>query len=674
MNTNPPHILQLQKRLSDFNENLTSIQKILFAKKAARNPLNLIPFFANKAPESIEDAAGMFLFAGYSMPEAIEHVDYAAEKFCQDSIALSCVSALSEFLGQMYENEKLERGTLKGLIMALHDAPKISIKVGAVDEFSADPADEAAEMSAEVYADATALGIQESFSLNITLNEKQLVAKDFAFQGKSFCLIGPAGSGKTTAQRAVSKALLESGSLSTSNYRIGGIESSAPSIAFCAYTRRAANNLRKAIHKDPELAEAFRHNVMTIHALLEYAPEVYWDSIEGKEKFRFAPRRTAKNPLTITHLVIEESSMVGAYDLWEKLYDALPEGVQIIFIGDINQLPPAFGPSILNFALTQLPIVELTEVYRNQGMVLENAHRILKGQGLIEGPDIQVVRGNKPVQLGQEAMSSVTHKLLKAMTENTGPAGLPVYDPENDIVLSSFNVQPMGTENMNKWIAQFIGSARGAVVHEVIASFQKIYLAIGDKVMVNKRDGVIKDIRPNPGYYGKEPQLPGADLSRFGHRIIGKDAGIDFDDLGHDINYENFSLEALQDEKMERKQQASSIVEVDYGDGLTEEIMNAGDFAPAVFSLGYALTVYKAQGSEWRKVIFLMHKDHSTLLFREAFYTAFTRARTQVTLFAKDYIIAETIKRQRIKGNTLKDKLAYFNSGINDVVEVRCTK
>jgi ATP-dependent exoDNAse (exonuclease V) alpha subunit len=232
----------------------------------------------------------------------------------------------------------------------------------------------------------------------------------------------------------------------------------------------------------------------------------------------------------------------------------------------------------------------------------------------------------------------------------------------------------MGTENMNRWIAQFIGEKRNAVVHEVIASFQKLYLAVGDKVMVNKRDGVITEIRNNPAYFGKQPQLPGADLSRFGHRIIGKDANIDFDDLGHELNYDNFSLEALAEDKAERKQQASHVVVVDYGDDFTEEITAAGDFGPAVFSLGYCLTVYKAQGSEWRKVIFLMHKDHSVLLFREAFYTAFTRARTQVTLITKSYIIDETIKRQRIKGNSLKDKLAYFNSGINDVVEVRCTK
>jgi len=531
-------------------------------------------------------------------------------------------------------------------------------------------------------------GTQESFSLNIVLNDKQLVAKDFAFQGKSFCLIGPAGTGKTTAQRAVAGALLEDGRLEMSSYKHLDVATGyssmkdAPSIAFVAYTRRAASNLRKAIHKDPVLAEKLAYNIMTIHALLEYRPETYWDSIEQKEKFRFAPTRTADNPLTITHLVIEEASMLGL-DLWEKLYDALPAGVQIIFVGDINQLPPVFGPSILNYALTQLPIVELTEVYRNQGIVLENAHNILNGRKLVEDKDFHIVRGKNPTQLGQGKMCSVVTNMLKVLAETIGDDGLPEYDVENDMVLSPFNKQGgrgeksdlhLGTNAMNKWIAQFVGQKRGAVVHEIIAGFNRLYLAVGDKVMFNKRDGVIKSINRNMQYHGKEPQIAGKDLSRFGTRILGVDSDLDIEDFGGDLDYSNFSIEALEDEKGERKQQASHSVVIDYGDGMEEEVTAAGDFSEASFSLGYCLTVHKAQGSEWRKVFILLHKDHAIMLFRELFYTGETRARTKVVVISKDYIIDQAIANQRIKGSSLKDKLAFFNSGINDTISVNCTK
>lgn len=522
----------------------------------------------------------------------------------------------------------------------------------------------------------------ESFSLSITLNEKQLHAKEMALMGKSYVLIGAAGTGKTTAQRSVAESLLLDSRLSISTYKTydafgARTYVSAPSIAFVAYTRRAAANLRKAIHMSPILKEELSNNIMTIHSLLEYEPETYWDVLEAKEKFRFTPKRDAKNPLNITHLVIEEASMLGAHDLWPKLYDALPAGVQIIFIGDINQLPPVFGPSILNYALVQLPVVELTQVYRNQGVVLENAHNILAGKPIIETPNYRVVeplytdkKGIK-VQAGQEKLSYIMRQFFESLYDKVDADGEREYDPDECIILSPWNKQAMGTDNMNKHIAQFLGARRKAIVHEILAGINKVYLAIGDKVMFNKRDGIITAIEKNSQYFGRSPQLPGSDLSRFGVRILG---------TGHDslddvmIDYSSFSLEALEEEKAERKQQASHVVTVTYDDGSYDCISATGDFAPAVFSLGYVLTVHKAQGSEWRKVFIIFHKDFAVSLYRELFYTAATRARTKVTIIATRGVIEKSIATQRIKGDSLKDKLEYFNSGADLRDSVYTTK
>lgn len=526
---------------------------------------------------------------------------------------------------------------------------------------------------------SVAIKTNESFSMSVVLNEKQLAAKEMAFAGKSFCLIGAAGTGKTTTQRAVAESLLLDDRLSISKFKTYKEDGqreyvTAPSIAFVAYTRRAAANLAKAILKSEVLAEKLKNNIMTVHSLLEYEPETYFDADEQKEKFRFSPVRTAANPLDITHLVVEESSMLGVADLWPKLYDALPSGVQIIFIGDINQLPPVFGPSILNYALVQLPIVELTQGYRNQGIVLENAWNILEGKTIVESPQYQIVRGNKPVQEGQIRMSEKLAFLFEHMHDSVDSEGNKEYDPEDCIILSPFNKQHLGTTNMNKWIAQFLGKKRDAVVHEIIAGFSKQYLAVGDKVMFNKVDGVIQDIQRNPKYFGREPQAAGADLSRFGHRIMGADSHHDPFEDKEGIDYSEFSLESLADEKIERKQQASHRVKILYADGRYDWVDSAGDLADTVFSLGYCLSVHKAQGSEWRKVFIIFHKDHSIMLFRELFYTAATRARTDVCIIAKDVIINKAIKNQRIKGSSLKDKLEFFNSGQLKYADIVCVK
>jgi len=131
--------------------------------------------------------------------------------------------------------------------------------------------------------------LSETFSLSIVLNSQQLLAKEMAFSGKSFCLIGAAGTGKTTAQREIAAELLRQNCLGTHNFRVQGTGEmiTAPSIAFVAYTRIASGNLRRAIHKDPQLEEIFQHNITTIHNLLEYTPEYYWDYEEQKEFYAF---------------------------------------------------------------------------------------------------------------------------------------------------------------------------------------------------------------------------------------------------------------------------------------------------------------------------------------------------------------------------------------------------
>ena len=496
----------------------------------------------------------------------------------------------------------------------------------------------------------------------------QLLAKEMAFSGKSFCLIGEAGTGKTTAQREIAAELLKSGELRTHEFRIQGqgIHVAAPSIAFVAFTKIASGNLKKAIHKLPELEAALEHNVTTIHNLLEYQPEKYWNHDTNRESMRFIPKRDASNPLDITHLVIEESSMVGL-DLWEKLFDALRPNVQIIFIGDINQLRPVFGDSILSYALTQLPVVELKTVYRQAGdsTILTNAHHILAGEPLEEADDFKIVRAGTANHTQAKLAASLGLTFPK--WQESGE-----YDPLQDIILCPWNKKDLGTDNMNRWISQALGSKRGATVYEVIAGISKLYLAEGDKVMFNKQVGEIVRIRRNGAYMGRSPMRESTSLNRFGmyeSSLEEENVDIDIDDYSH------VDLDKMLDSTEERKLESSHFVDILINESGEEVTLSSiGDFSPANFTLAYALTVHKAQGCEWRKVFFIMHRDHNISLCRELLYTAVTRAREKMIIIAKDEVINRAIAVQRIKGNTVQEKIEYFNSGINLNNAVYCTK
>jgi len=514
---------------------------------------------------------------------------------------------------------------------------------------------------------------EKTFALNIILNEKQQLAKELAFAGKTFCLTGAAGTGKTTAQREIARSLLQQNKLGFHDFRIqgsGGERWEGPSVAFVAYTRIASGNLKKAIHKDPQLADIFLHNVTTVHNLLEYEPEFYWNYETNKESMRFVPRRTAANPLSLTHLIIEEASQLDL-DLWSKLYAALPRGVQIIFLGDINQLQPVFGASILNYGLTQLPVVELTEVYRQKetSTILENAHNILNGRKLKEADDFKIVRGGDK-QFSQDKLSTSLALTLNKWFE------IGEYDPEQDIVLSPFNKQALGTDNMNRWISQYLGQKREAIVYHVIAGIQQLYLAVGDKVFYNKRVGIIKSINKNGDYQGKAPLLHSKDLTRFGNYVSNGNKEEEETEEFNLAGYENIDLEKMMEEnsKEELVRQASHIVTLSMEDDEEETLSAVGDFNAQKFSLGYCLTVHKAQGCEWRHVYIILHKDHSIMAYRELLYTAVTRASQKVVLIAKDFMLEKAIATQRIKGNTLKDKIEYFNAKIALDSDVRCYK
>ena len=500
--------------------------------------------------------------------------------------------------------------------------------------------------------------LTDKYGKPITYNSKQAEFVKLAGSGQSAVLIGAAGTGKTTCMKGTVQALIQNGIcgvLDTSSHK--HLQGGTPGIVICAYTRRAVNNIRKNLSADVQ------GNCITIHKLLEYAP-VYNEVIDEatgdtKTKMSFEPSRNAANPLpsSIRTIIFEESSMIGT-DLYKEVINACPHNPQLIFLGDIQQLPPVFGPAILGFKLLSLPVVELTEVYRQalESPIISLAHRILSGNTL---DSKEFPQWKKPGQLTihpwkkkispQDALNTAGQFFIAS--EKAG-----VYDPEEDMILIPFN-KSFGTEELNKILANHLSKKRGELTYEVIAGFNKHYFSVGDKVLYEKEDAVITKIEANPAYTGAHFLPASRTLDYWGY-----DPVIQVPDQAEsDVDF--LLSQVASGEDSDRVRQASHTVYLRMMDSEVEVKVDKASELNGML-LGYALTVHKSQGSEWRKVFFVCHQSHATMLQRELLYTAVTRAREELYIICEPETFVKGITSQRVKGDTLAEKAEFFKGKV----------
>lgn len=504
--------------------------------------------------------------------------------------------------------------------------------------------------------------------LSVELNEKQLLAASYAAQGKPFCLIGAAGTGKTTSTKAVvtnlAKTIVE-------KFKLTDKSQLADYIALVSFTNRAVKNLAAAV-EEIECS----HLCRTIHKLLEYGPVPYSyinEAGEDVDSIRFEPARTAKNPIdTIQLVVVEEASMVSV-ELFKQLSDACPNAT-FLFIGDLNQLPPVFGSAILGFKLAELPVIELTQVYRQamQSPIVGFQHQYTLAGRVPSDTDLQ-----KMTAVG----NGITFQPLKKyISEEDGASrafaqffhaqfksGL--YDPVEDVILCPYN-KSTGTIAINRELAQLLGDDRQAEVYEIVAGFETHYYAPGDFVVWDRQEWFIDRITHNSQYIGKAPQPHSRDLTREGVYRNQVSIGAMLDEATHEEmeKFETLLASAMAGEDVgDLQNQASHVIHLVSLDGqTTSSVATRGDINKMAF--GYCITIHKSQGSEWRKVYLVATKHHLPMLSRELLYTGMTRAKKELHVIyspqsapgRKDSSIAKSVLRQVIPGNSWQQKVEHF--------------
>lgn len=379
------------------------------------------------------------------------------------------------------------------------------------------------------------------------------------------------------------------GKTTTINTMIAMFEAEGLKIALAAPTGRAAKRM----------TEATGHDASTVHRLLEVSGD--------PEKGTVAFGKNDEEPLEQDVVIIDEMSMVDIY-LMASLLKAVPVGTHLVLVGDASQLPSVGPGSVLRDMIHSkiLPTVTLTTVFRQaqESDIVMNAHRINKGEHPVidnKSRDFFFLRRQRAEDIIGQAIHLVRDSLPKYVQADT--ADIQVMTPMKKGLVGTIRLNSVMQQALNPAMLRKREWTRSDVV------FRE-----GDRVM---------QVRNN---YQKEWTIRG----RYG-AVIDTGAGIYNGDMGV-IRAIDPLTDLMTVEFDEHRC-------VDYEKSELDQL-----------ELSYAVTIHKAQGSEYPAVIIPMLRGPRMLMNRNLIYTAITRARKCVVLIGDPAVLDDMID------NTMQEK------------------
>lgn len=353
------------------------------------------------------------------------------------------------------------------------------------------------------------------------------------------------------------------------------------------------------------LSETCGAEASTIHRLLE----TRYDEQTGALSFT----HNEQEPLETDAVILDEASMVDIV-LMQALLAALPGGCRLVLVGDPHQLPSVGPGNLLSDLLRaqRLPTLRLTEIFRQAAAsaIIRGARAVDQGECPVlvndAAGDFFFLRRTDPEAAAETIVSLCQTRLPRNM-------GIP---PDQIQVLSPTRKGTAGTTSLNHALQEAVNPPAPDKRQK---AFGPQLFREGDRVM---------QVRNNYDVLWESA----------GGREVGM--GIFNGDIG----------------RIETIDPASGLVTVDFEShraSYTPDMMN--QLEPA-----YAITVHKAQGSEYRAVILSAVEAAPMLLTRGVLYTAMTRAKELLIVVGDDAVLARMAAndRQQRRYSGLRARLA----------------
>jgi exodeoxyribonuclease V alpha subunit len=313
----------------------------------------------------------------------------------------------------------------------------------------------------------------------------------------------------------------------------------------------------------------------------------------------------ADNPLEVEIVVLDESSMLDIL-LAQDLFDAIPPGCKVIFMGDTKQLPSVGAGNVLHDLIQSgvIPVITLDVVKRQaeHSGIIRNANKIIRGEMIsscTDTEDAYVIRK----QLAKDVQEGIVQSIERLIEgKNYAFDDIQVLCPQkngevgtfvmNWVLQQTFNPNPEGEKILNKMIRKKHPDREEFI--DIPLHFQA-----GDKVI----------------HVANNYQMPWYQKNEEGALVESDDP-----ELIGITNGECGVIEEIR--KVIELKTKSTIVTVRYEDGYVQYVDSVDELDHA-----YALTIHKSQGSQWRAVIIPLMMENFRMLDNNLFYTGYTRSK-----------------------------------------------
>lgn len=339
------------------------------------------------------------------------------------------------------------------------------------------------------------------------------------------------------------------------------------------------------------LGETCGQEAYTIHRLLE----TRYDDATGRLVFTHGQ----DDPLKADAVIVDETSMVDI-PLMAALLAGLRGDCRLVLVGDPNQLP-SVGPGALLADLLKsrvIPAISLIEIFRQAAMsaIVRSAHEI--HHGIV--PQLRSFDGDFFFLKRYHPQKAVDTIVELVKTRLPTKMGIPSHQVQ---VLSPTRRYPTGTANLNRELQAALNPPAPGKPEK---TFGSVTFRLGDRVMQVKNNYDVMWLDAQKGESG---------------------LGIFNGDIGHIVEVEP----------------GGGALTVDF-DG--KQVLYTPE-ALGELELAYAVTVHKAQGSEYPAVVLACLEAAPMLLTRSVLYTGVTRAKSLFIGVGDERVFARMVENNK---------------------------